>query len=147
MASSAGPEVVLPLILAQLVDTTILKPELLRLIAVAFVELHWKAEAVCYEHFSPIFSAVNRYLVINIENGKLRSFDTTLVIAALATSVMVHPEFSKLLNGAPPPYSDRREAIRAYTQFWLDVLMPLPPVERAQSALRLTEAPPMATGN
>ena len=126
IAESASPEVVLPQILAQLVDTAILKPELLRLIAVAFIELHWKAAAVCYEHLSPMFSTVNRYLARNIASGKLRNLDSSLVTAALATMVMVHPEFSKLIAGAPAPYSDSREAIRVYTKFWLDVLAPEP---------------------
>lgn len=124
IADGAGPEVVLPQIFALLVDTAILRPELLRLIAVAFIELRWKAAAVCSEYLSPIFSAVNRYLARNIEDGKLRNVDPSLLTAALATSVMVHPELTKLIAGAPPPYSDSREAIQVYTRFWLDVLVP-----------------------
>lgn len=124
IAGGAAPEVVLPQILAQLADTAILRPELLRLIAVAFIEHRWKAAAVCYEYLSPIFSAVNRYLASNIESGKLRDLDPSLLTAALATTVMVHPEFTKLIAGAPAPYSDSREAIQVYTKFWLDVLVP-----------------------
>lgn len=124
LADGASPEVVLPQIFAQLVDAAILRPELLRLIAVAFIELRWKAAAVCSEYLSPIFSAVNGYLARNIENGRLRSVDPSLLTAALASSVMVHPELTKLIAGAPPPYSDSREAIQVYTKFWLDVLVP-----------------------
>jgi AcrR family transcriptional regulator len=124
ITDGASPELVLPQIFAQLVDTAILRPELLRLIAVAFIELRWKAASVCYEYLSPIFSAVNRYLASNIESGKMRRMDPSLLTAALASSVMVHPEFTKLIAGAPPPYSDSREAIQVYTRFWLDVLLP-----------------------
>lgn len=126
IAASAGPEVVLPLLLAQLVDTANLKPELLRLIAVAFIELRWKAATVCHEHLSPIFSAVNRYLAANIESGKLRALDSSLVTASLTVTVMVmvHPEFSKLIGESRPPFTDSREAIKTYTRFWLDVLLP-----------------------
>ena len=124
IAERASPEVILPQILVQFVDMAILRPELLRLVAVAFIELHWKAASVCYEHLAPIFSTVNHYLAVNIENGKLRNLDSSLVTAALAMTVMVQPEFSKLITGAPPPYSGSREAIRAYTKFWLDVLVP-----------------------
>ncbi|MFP5211418.1 MAG: TetR/AcrR family transcriptional regulator [Acidobacteriota bacterium] len=120
----ASPEVILPQILAQFVDMAILRPELLRLIAVAFIELHWKAATVCHEHLSPIFTTVNHYLAINIEKGKLRNLDPSLVTAALAVTVMVHPEFSKLITGASPPYSGSKDAIRAYAKFWLDVLVP-----------------------
>lgn len=140
IAESASPEVVLPQFLAQLVDTAILKPELLRLIAVAFIELNWKAASVCREHLSPIFSAVNRYVAQNIESGKLRNLDSSLVTAALAMTVMVQPEFSKLITGAPPPYSDSREAIRVYTRFWLDVLVP-PEAARSNSVTQIAEAP------
>ena len=126
IAGGEDLEIVVPQILAQLVDTTILKPELLRLIAVAHIEFHWKAAMVCYEYLSPIFSAINRYLAANIENGKMRNLDTAMVTAALATTVIVLPEFSKLLRGSAPPYSDNREAVRAYTKFWLDVLAPRP---------------------
>jgi len=124
ISERASPEVILPQILAQFVDMAILRPELLRLIAVAFIELHWKAASVCHEHLSPIFSTVNHYLAVNIESGKLRNLDSSLVTAALAMTVMVQPEFSKLITGAPPPYSGSRDAIRAYTKFWLDVLVP-----------------------
>ena len=140
IADGAAPEVVLPQIMAQLVDTAILKPELLRLIAVAFIELRWKAAAVCYEYLSPIFSALNRYLASNIESGKLRDVDPSLLTAALATTVMVHPEFTKLIAGAPPPYSDSREAIQVYTKFWLDVLVPSELI-RSGRRTQLAEAP------
>lgn len=140
IAGGASPEIVLPQILTQLVDTAILKPELLRLIAVAFIELRWKAATVCYEYLSPIFSAVNRYLASNIESGKLRNVDPSLLTAALATSVMVHPEFTKLIAGAPPPYSDSREAIQVYSKFWLDVLVPSE-LMRSRTLAQITEPP------
>lgn len=140
IADGAEPEIVLPQIMAQLVDTAILKPELLRLIAVAFIELRWKAATVCHEYLSPIFSAVNRYLASSIENGKLRNVDPSLLTAALATTVMVHPEFTKLIAGAPPPYSDSREAIQVYAKFWLEVLAP-PELVRSRTWTRIAEAP------
>jgi AcrR family transcriptional regulator len=124
ISKSAGPEVVVPLILAQLVDTTIVKPELLRLIAVAFIELNWKAASVCQEHLSPVFSAINHYFARSIESGKMRNLDSSLVTAAIASTVLVHPGFSRLIQGAHPPYADTGEAIRAYSRFWLELLSP-----------------------
>jgi AcrR family transcriptional regulator len=140
IAGGASPEIVLPQLLTQLVDTAILKPELLRLIAVAFIELRWKAAAVCYEYLSPIFSAVNHYFASNIESGKLRDVDPSLLTAALATTVMLHPEFTKLIAGAPPPYSDSREAIQVYTKFWLDVLVPSE-LARSRNLTQIPEIP------
>jgi AcrR family transcriptional regulator len=124
IAGGADPEVIVPQILAQLVDTTMLKPDLLRLIAVAHIEFQWKAAAVCNEYLSPIFSAINGYLAANIEIGKMRNLDAGMVTAALATTVIVLPEFSRLIHNWAAPYSDNRGAVRAYTKFWLEVLAP-----------------------
>jgi AcrR family transcriptional regulator len=120
------PEVVLPKIIDLLVDTVIFKPELLRLIAVAFLELHWKTEAFCQEYLSPIFSAISHYVKVNIENERVRNLDPTMVTAALVTTVMAHAEISRLIDGDKLAYPGTREAASAYTKFWLDVLTPRP---------------------
>jgi len=136
IAESADPEIIVPQILAQLADTLILKPELLRLIAIAFIELHWKAAAVCYECLAPIFLAINGYLAVHVESGKMRKVDPGMVTAALVATVIVLPEFSKLINSTVPQYADDKEAVRAYTKFWLDVLAP-PMVSSLQMAVPL----------
>lgn len=116
------PGVVLPQVLAHLMDTVTLKPELLRLLAVGLIELKWKTEAVCYQYLSPIFTTLNRYLEQNMDDGKIRNLNPSMVTAALTVMAMLHPEFLKLISGATPPYSDNREAIQAYTSFWLGIL-------------------------
>jgi AcrR family transcriptional regulator len=133
------PEVVLPKIIDLLVDTVIFKPELLRLIAVAFLELHWKTEAFCQEFLSPIFSAINHYVEMNIANERVRNLDPTMVTAALVTTVMTHAEISRLIDGDRLSYPGSREAASAYTKFWLDVLAPRPvqaqrPTQRSKRA-------------
>lgn len=133
------PEVVLPKIIDLLVDTVIFKPELLRLIAVAFLELHWKTEAFCQEFLSPIFSAINHYVEMNIANERVRNLDPTMVTAALVTTVMTHAEISRLIDGDRLSYPGSREAASAYTKFWLDVLAPRPvqaqrPAQRSKRA-------------
>jgi AcrR family transcriptional regulator len=138
IAGCEAPEVVLPQIFSLLVDTVTFKPQLLCLIAVALIELRWKAEAICHEHLSPIFSAFNRYLTMNIENGRIRNLDPRMITSALAMTVMVHPELSRLISGSPPPHADSREAIRAYTKFWLELLVP-PPMSRPRGAMELTD--------
>src|SRR5579863_3398033 len=50
-----APEVVLPQILELLADTVNRRPELLRLIAVAFLEWQGKAEELCRDLISPLF--------------------------------------------------------------------------------------------
>jgi AcrR family transcriptional regulator len=119
-----APEIVLPQILSLIVDTVTFKPELLCLIAVALIELRWKAAILCHEHFAPILSALRRYIEMNVESGKVRNLDPGMITAAMAMTALVHPELAKLMSGEPPPHSDSREAIRAYTRFWLEVLIP-----------------------
>jgi AcrR family transcriptional regulator len=139
MAEGAGPEIVLPQIVAQLVDTVILKPELVRLLAIAFLELDAKAESVCYESLSPIFSAINGYLEKTAGSGKMRKLDPAILTSAIATTVILHPGLSRLMNGAALPYSDIGGAIQVYTKFWLSVLI-APPLDRSQSSPESTEA-------
>jgi AcrR family transcriptional regulator len=126
IAEGDDPEIVLPKIIDLLVDTVVFKPELLRLIAVAFLELHWKTEAFCQEYLSPIFSAISRYVEMNIESERVRKLDPTMVTAALVTTVMAHAGISRLIDGDKMSYSGSREAANAYTRFWLDVLTPKP---------------------
>lgn len=122
IARGADPGIVLPQILGQLVDTLIRDPESLNLIAVAFIELRWKAESFCVEYFAPIFAAVKGYLTVSMEAGRLRKFDPSIVTAALAATVMVHSRMSGLISGGPAPYADSREAVSAYSQFWVTLL-------------------------
>lgn len=127
IAEGASPEVVLPQLFTQLMDVTIFKPELLRLIAIAHIELPWKASTVFYECLSPIIATVNQYVAKNIEHGKLRTFNSSLLTTAMIATVVLHPALSNLIASSDMPYSDRKEAIRAYTRFWLEVLTPSGP--------------------
>jgi AcrR family transcriptional regulator len=135
-----GPEIVLPKILSALVDIINFKPQVLALIAVAMIELRWKAEVICNEHLSPIFAAFHRYLTANIETGRIRNLDPYMVTAALGMTVLVHPHFSRLIRGGPPPHADSREAIKAYTKFWLEVLVPMAIARTVQEIAKASPA-------
>jgi AcrR family transcriptional regulator len=124
IARSGELEEIVPQLLGQLVDTIVLKPDLLRLLAIAFIELHWKASAVCHESLSPIFSAISQYLAENIKSGRMRQLDPMMVTTALLTTGLVLPEFSRVIARSAPAYSDNREAVHAYTEFWLELLVP-----------------------
>jgi AcrR family transcriptional regulator len=128
MAQCGDPEVILPKIFEWFTDTVSYKPVFLRLLAVAFLEFHWKAEAFCMESLSPVLTAINQYLATNIRNGKIRDFDSTMLTTALMTMAFMHPEVSRLVGSSTPPYSDGREAGRAYARLWLNVLVPQPPI-------------------
>ena len=118
-----APEVVLPKILELLADTVSCRPEVIRLIAVALLELQGKAEALCRDLISPLFSEISRYLATSVEKGEVMEVDPTLLAASLMAMVLIHPQLSKLTDGSPSP-ADSRDAVHAYSKFWLDVLSP-----------------------
>lgn len=138
ISKHASPEVVLPKLLTQWFDITIVRPELVRLIAVAYIEFEDKVATFCYEHLSPFFSTINEYLAANIKAGKLRHLDPSLLLSALLAMAMIHPEFSKLIPCAPPPHSSIGEIARVYSNFWLDVLTP-PELARSKAMARIAE--------
>jgi AcrR family transcriptional regulator len=138
IAECEAPEVVLPQILALLVETVTFKPQLLCLIAVALIELRWKAESICQQHLTPVFAAFTCYLARNIEMGRIRNLDTRMIASALAMTAIVHPDLSRLISGGPPPHPDSRDAVRAYTKFWLDILTPQS-INRSREALEISE--------
>jgi AcrR family transcriptional regulator len=121
--SAKRPEVVLPQLLAQLVDTAYLNPDTLRLMAVAFLEFRWEAGNVCADFLLPIFATVKTYLKKNIETGALRNVDASMLTAALGVSVIAYPEIARILDGSPH-YLENRGAIEAFSRFWLNVLLP-----------------------
>lgn len=127
MAQGEAPEVILPKLIEFLTDILNFSPELLRLIAVALLEMQWKADVFCDECISPELSAIRRYLAMSVQSGRIRRLDPTMLTAALTTMVFVHPWFSRHSESERTQYADGRAAERAYTTFWLDVLTPRSP--------------------
>lgn len=127
-------EVAFPRIIEMLRDTITSKPDLLRLIAVVFLELPWKAEAYCKEYFAPIFLVLNRYLAEKIESNKVRDVDPTIVTATLVMTMMMHPWISKFIDSDRLSDFSGQADIHGYSRFWLDVLTPTPMADRGSIA-------------
>lgn len=125
IAEDADPEIVIRQIFTQLFDAMILRPEMFRLIVIAFIELPWKASAVLNEHIVPTVSTVNEYFAKCMERGKLRKVPPALVTAAMISTAIGYPTFAALIANADIPYSDDREAVLAYSKFWLEMLAPI----------------------
>jgi len=124
LQANRGPEVVLPRLVAQMIDTTTLNPELLQLIAVASMEMRGKATVVCREYLSPILARIKGYLGVNIERGRLRILDPSLLTAAIVTTALMYPVVSEFINGDEAPSSKNRDTIRTLSRFWIDALAP-----------------------
>jgi AcrR family transcriptional regulator len=123
IANCEPPEVVLPKILELLADTVSYRPELPRLIAVAFLEMHPKGEAFIQERLSPALLAISQYLEMNIKGGIIRDLDSTTVTAALMMTTLTHAEVSRLID-KNRPLLNHKERNRAQARFWLDMLAP-----------------------
>ncbi|MDR3726824.1 MAG: helix-turn-helix domain containing protein [Terracidiphilus sp.] len=119
-------EVAFPRLVGMLRDTLTSRPDLLRIIAVAFLELPWKAEAYCREYFAPIFLVLNRYLAEKIESNKMRDVDPTIVTVALVMTVMMHPWILKVIDTDRLADYGGQADLHGLSRFWLDVLTPTP---------------------
>jgi AcrR family transcriptional regulator len=144
IARDDSPEVVLPKIIEMLADTVDYRSELLRLIAVAFIELPTKAGGFCVEYFSPVLSAINHYLEMNIRSGKIRDLDPTMLASALIMTALTHPGIYNLVGGKSPSYSNSLEAHREYARFWLELTVPRMPAYPSPFA-QITEEHPGRT--
>lgn len=126
-SESRTPEAMLSQILSLLVDIATLSPELTKMVAVAFTEIHGKAEDVCFAHLTPLFTGIAAYLSRNMEAGKLRNLNPTIVTAAMALTVLAQPELSRLIVGSALSRMGGRESIDEHSRFWLKVLVPSAP--------------------
>src|SRR5512146_1026996 len=70
MSDGDAPEVILPKIIEFLTDILNYSPELLRLIAVALLEMQWKADLFCDECLTPHFTTISKYLATIVAQGK-----------------------------------------------------------------------------
>jgi AcrR family transcriptional regulator len=119
-----APEVVVPKIMGMLTDAVNFRPHLLRLVAVAFLELPWKAEAYGQEQLGPVCATICNYLKASMKSGRVRELDPSMVTTAMMTLVLMHAGLSRMINSEHRACIDNRQATRAYTKFWLDILAP-----------------------
>lgn len=126
LARCDSPQIVLPKIIDLLTDISNYKPDLLQMISVAFLELHWKAEQFGNEYLSPLLSEISRYLDTNIKNGTIHGSEPTILTAALTMTTLIHPEIFKLINGGQAIYRSSQDAAHAYAEFWLNLLSKQP---------------------
>ncbi len=127
------PEVILPKLFELLSDTASYRPELVRLIGVAFLELHSKMETYCHEHLSHMASAISQYLATNMKKGVIHDLDPTMLTASFLMLAVMHPGLSELLDKDNLSKTDHAASARAYARFWLDVLIPRPALDRQET--------------
>lgn len=140
IADGEPPQVVLPEILELLADTVSYRPELLRLMAVAFIEMHPKGEAFLQERLSSVLRAICKYLEMSVKRGELRNLDPTTVTVALMMTALTHTEIAHLID-KDKPLLNQQEKSRAQAKFWLDMLTPRMPSNEPKIAAIREESP------
>jgi len=123
-----APEVALPKMFNVLVNAISSSPGVLRLMAVACIELQGDAEALFCELFLSIHSEMTRYLAARAEKGEVLTVDPSILAASLIAIVSLHPQLSNLKVGSSLSSVDFPTGVQAYSKFWLDLLSPTTPV-------------------
>jgi AcrR family transcriptional regulator len=133
---NAAPQIFVPRVLNILVDTATFSPELPRLVAVALLEVHGKAEEVCRQHLTPFFRVIASYLQQNIEAGTIRDLNPAVATLGIALTVLAQPELSRVIEGCQLSKMDLHDVVDIYTQFWLGALLP-PETEQIRSSIAI----------
>lgn len=124
LAERANPDLVVPLIIELLVEVAAYESELIRLMEVGLLELRPSAERLYRQQITPIFDAISEYLTDCVSNRRLRAMDPSVATIALSTTVLAHQYLHKMFGQTGIPYSNSKEAVSAYSKFWLDLLRP-----------------------
>jgi TetR/AcrR family transcriptional regulator len=131
LATDLEPEVVVPMLVAFVVDNMSQHPELMRLLYVAGFEVPG-ADRMFREHLGPIFDAVNGYFGRCAARGAICDLEPTFATLGLAGAVSAHHNLHHLFTGRDLPW-DGQASAPAYAQFWLNALRQIPPVSRSSS--------------
>jgi len=105
-------------------ELVIYKPDLLRMIAVALIELHWNAKEYCNEYLKPFVTQIRQYLEGTIKDGKTREVDATILTAALTMTTLMYPGIATLANVNDVLHGSDPDRDRAHSDFWMDLLSP-----------------------
>jgi AcrR family transcriptional regulator len=120
------PEIALPRIIGLLQNAVYNSPELARMIAVAFLEVHGKAEDACLEHLIQLFTVIDDYLKTNINKGKIKDLNPAIITVAMALTTLVQPKISSLTGLVTLPQRGSSQVIDEHAAFWVNTLVLLP---------------------
>jgi AcrR family transcriptional regulator len=122
LASDDAPTIVVPLLIAFIMDSLKNQPDLRRLLHVAAFELP-EADTMIREHLGPIFDMVCAYFKRCAEKGIMRNVAPSLAALGLLGAITAHQSLCQLFNGKEPPYPNDEQALCAYALLWLNGLL------------------------
>ena len=124
LATDGDPAVIIPMLVAFVVENLSQHPEMMRLLYVAGFEVAG-ADRMVREHLGPIFDAVNAYFRRCAARGVICDFEPAIATLGLAGAVSAHQNLRQLFTGRDEPW-DAEHAAPAYAQLWLNALQRLP---------------------
>jgi AcrR family transcriptional regulator len=122
LASDDAPTIVVPLLIAFILDSLDNQPDLRRLLHVAAFELP-QANQMIREHLGPIFDMVCAYFKRCAEKGTMGNIAPSLATLGLLGAITAHQSLCLLFTGNPPPYTNDEQALSAYAVLWLNSLL------------------------
>lgn len=123
LACDDAPTVVVPLLVAFLLDNLNSQPQLRRLLHVAAFELP-ESDKMIREHLGPIFDMVCAYFKRCTEKGTMRNVEPSLATLGLMGAITAHQGLCMLFTENEPPYPNDQQALAAYAILWLNGLLP-----------------------
>ena len=123
LASDDEPTIVVPLLIAFILDSLNSQPDLRRLLHVAAFELP-QADQMIREHLGPIFDMVCAYFRRCAEKGTVRNVAPPLAALGLLGAITAHQSLCLLFDGKEPPHPNDEQALSAYALLWLNGLLP-----------------------
>ena len=124
LSEGSKPELVVPIIAELLVKIATDQPELIQLMFVGLRELRPNTERAYQEYVAPLLKSINSYVECCVANGEMRNVDPTMATVAFITSILTHRSLYPLLSNLGVPHENTQEAVSAYSNFWLDALVP-----------------------
>jgi len=131
------PEIVLPRIVALLVEAIQNQPEMLRLLYLSLFELEDGAERILRKHLAQVFEPLQNYLARCAAKGLIRDLEPGVAALGLAASVAAHQNLKQVLSLDEVVYTSTESAVAAYSQFWMKAMLPEPALLPAQSVSQL----------
>ncbi len=139
LEADENPEVVLPGIVALLVNAVRNQPEMLRLLYLSLFELEDGAERILRKHLAQVFEPLQKYLARCVAKGLIRDLEPGVAALGLAASVAAHQNLQQVLTLDEMVYTSTESAIAAYSRFWMKAMLP-------DTALLTTVPVPQLTG-
>lgn len=121
LARDEDPAIVVPGIVAFLLNSLAQQPDLYRLLHVAAFELPG-ATHVIREQLGPIFDAVSTYFQRCAEKGVIQKAAASLATLGILGTVSAHYHLHHLLSVCESPFASLEEEASAYAELWLRAL-------------------------